>query len=85
MVLTDGTTEPELPVSVAPGERHVVTLGSVRVRTGPGTQYPKLFTAAKGTRLPYIETDAGTGWYAVETGDGEFGYITGKARYTRLV
>lgn len=58
--------------------------GSVIVREGAGKEYPKLMTAHKGDKLPYIETDEDTGWYWVETDKGT-GCITCKPKYTELV
>lgn len=62
---------------------YVLTLGNVRVRDFPITG-KKLLTAPKDSRLPYIETDADTGWHIVKTRGGD-GFITGKPRYTKLV
>lgn len=81
MVLTDGEghVEPiQTPYVLVKG-------GSVLIRTGAGTMYPKIgITAHKGDKLPYLETDEDTGWYWVTTSKGR-GCITGKKRYTELV
>lgn len=58
--------------------------GSVIIRAGAGKEYPKLTTAHKGDRLPYLETDEDTGWYWVESSKGA-GAITNKPKYTKLV
>lgn len=81
MVLTNGSEE---PITIQP-PYVLVKGGSVLIRTGAGTMYPKLgITAHKGEKLPYLETDEDTGWYWVETPKGR-GCITGKKRYTELV
>ena len=57
---------------------------SVNIRSGAGKEYPKLKTAHKGDKLPYIETDEDTGWYWIECSKGA-GCITNKPKYTKLV
>ena len=57
---------------------------SVNVRQGAGSIYPKLFTAHKGERYPYFETDEDTGWWWIDTVKGT-GCITNKSKYTKLV
>jgi hypothetical protein len=98
MALNDGPkmgqsahATPQAPVAnVYAGEAddvdppYVLVLGNVRVRSGPSTAYPRLFTASKGTKLPYAETDDDTGWYGVQTYKGA-GFISGKKNLTRLV
>ena len=67
--------------SIAPP--YVETFGKVRVRTGPGTQYDKIYTT-HSEKLPYLGTDADTGWHAVETEYGT-GWVTGKKKYAKVV
>jgi len=81
MVLTNGSEE---PITVKP-PYVLVKGGSVIIRTGAGTIYPKIgITAHRGDKLPYLETDEDTGWYWIETPRGR-GCITGKPQYTELV
>lgn len=98
MALNDGpklgqaapTKQASAPVSAYAGEAddidppYVLVLGNVRVRSGPATTYTRLFTATKGTKLPYAETDEDTGWYGVQTYKGA-GFISGKKSLTRLI
>lgn len=81
MVLTDGAAVAEpLP---ATGEQTVVVVGgTVHVRTGGATSFPKLFTAQRGAR--FVRTGAAeSGWHRIQTDRG-VGYITQKPRYTRV-
>lgn len=77
--------------SNVPVGAYVEMLGNVRVRTGPGANFPKLFTASKGTKLPFIESEEnakGEIWYIVETDKGD-GYVSSflhkKRKYTKVV
>ena len=45
-------------------ERTVVATDNVNIRSGNGTNYPRIGLVSKGTRLPYVAT-ADNGWYAV--------------------
>lgn len=81
MVLENGSEE---PITVKPPYVLIIG-GSVIIRKGAGTIYPKLgITAHKGEKYPYFETDEDTGWYWIETPKGR-GCITGKPKYTELV
>ena len=55
----------------------------VNVRRGPSTKYRGMFTAHGGDRFPLLGI-ADTGWYYIATYKGP-GYITNKAKYTRLL
>lgn len=57
---------------------------TVRVRQYPGTSYKTIYIAKKCEHLKYLESDADTGWYWVETPKGA-GCITNKEKYTKLV
>lgn len=83
MVLSDG---PKAEKSEADeiDPPYVETLGRVYIRTGPGTSSSRLAVAAKGSKFPYYETDADTGWYWIGTRYGD-ACITGNPKYTRLV
>ena len=63
---------------------YVAVIGSVNVRVAAGKENARLTTAHNGDRLPYLGTDAATGWYEVETTKGT-GFISNKPKYTRLV
>ena len=63
---------------------YIEVLGSVNVRVAAGKENERITTAHNGDKLPYLGTDAATGWYEVETTKGT-GFITNKPKYTRLV
>ncbi|MEG1525672.1 MAG: SH3 domain-containing protein [Clostridia bacterium] len=91
MLLTDGPKTESSPTSVPGSEADdvdppyvLVIGGTVNVRAGSSTHTKILFTAKRGIRLPYIETDADTGWYMVQTYKGD-ACISGNPKYTRLV
>ena len=75
--------ESEVVDPPAPTEQYVLVLGSVNVRTSYSTVGRILCTAHKGDKLPYLGA-APTGWYNVRTSKGD-GYITNKAKYTKVV
>ena len=56
----------------------------VRVRRGPSTDYPVLFTARGGDSFHLLNVSPATGWYKIETDRGP-GYITNKTRYTEII
>lgn len=80
MCLENGSGHEE-PVT---GAYVLVKGGSVHVREGAGTEYPKLYTAHAGDKLPYQEIDEDTGWYWVDTPHG-IGCISGKKNLTVLI
>ena len=51
---------------------------NVIIRTGNGTEYSPITTAAPGTRLEYVAS-AFNGWHAVKTGD-QVGWVSGEYR-----
>jgi len=63
---------------------YVVVIGSVNVREKPDKLSALVKTAHDGDILHCIGADDKTGWYEVETPKGT-GWITNKAKYTRLV
>ena len=67
------------PVTVA----YVQSLGSVRVRAGGSTAYPKIGTARRGERYLLTGT-ADTGWHQIDF-KGKVGYISCNPKYTRLI
>lgn len=64
---------------------YVLVLGGrVNVRTGSGTGNPILYEEKKGSKLTFLDRDAKTGWYCIDTPHG-LGYISNRADLTRLV
>jgi SH3-like domain-containing protein len=51
----------------------VVKVYKSNVRKGPGTDYPVIFTAEKGT--PFLVTGNKNGWYELKHSDGDKGWI----------
>lgn len=88
MCLSDGAKAGQAPEDdTAPNERVpcVLTLGSLNIRTGSGTQYKAVGQVKKGVLLPYLGTDVkDEKWYMVRYG-GQTRYISSKPKYTRLV
>ena len=72
------------PKPEPPTDEKVEVVGkSVYVRTSDSRKSRALFVAHRGDTFPFICT-APSGWYAIETEKG-IGYITNKARYTKIV
>ena len=68
----------------APTEQLLKVKGNVRVRTGNGTQYPKIGTA-HDELLPYLgQAEDPPNWYQTEYA-GQEGYITSNPRYTEVI
>lgn len=67
-----------------PGHAYVLTKGTVKIRKGPGTDWPAVGTSAKNERFPWISDDEKTGWHEIEY-RGEPAWITGKKKYTEVV
>lgn len=64
--------------------RQVEVLGkSVNVRSADSKKGRILFTAHRGDTFPFVAV-APSGWYEIDTKKGQ-GFITGLARYTKLV
>lgn len=86
--MPDGYDEPEQGSDQASDVQppYVLTMGRVRVRTGPSTQYAKLLphSVPDGTKLPYTGIDASNGWHQVETENG-IGWISGRVDLTKVV
>ena len=70
---------------IAPPYVQVIVRGKygVRVRNFPKTG-AKVYGALYGTKLPFCEYDADSGWYCVETPNGP-GFISNNPSYTKLV
>lgn len=67
-----------------PGQVYVLTKGTVKIRTGPSTDYPSIGVSGKKDKFPYLSTDPKTGWYEIEY-KGQKAWITGKKKYTEVV
>jgi SH3-like domain-containing protein len=52
----------------------VVKVYKANVRKGPGTDYPVVFTAEKGTPFEVIGTE--NGWYRIRHSDGDSGWVS---------
>lgn len=89
MKTLDDSPQPEPPDPPEPpeptNEYVYVKGGSVHVREGNGTKYPKMGTVHRGDYLAcYGQDDHDPYWYIVDY-KGELGYITCNTRYTELV
>lgn len=87
--VAEATRHPSRPVSVPASQatRVVINGHGVRMRTGPGLQYPfpqtydgHAYTVSKGTSLPFLG-DYG-GWYAVAFEGGKY-YVSAQYSYLR--
>lgn len=78
---TDGTQPPYEPAPATTGVV-VQAFGNVRIRSGPGFQYPKIARAIWGTRVQLLGRSSSGLWYKVQYGD-----VTGwtYARWYRAV
>lgn len=47
----------------------------LNIRSGPGSQYEKVASAAHGAKVTILE-DTGTGWYKIEYKKGQTGYVS---------
>ncbi len=47
----------------------------LNIRSGPGSQYEKVASAAHGAKITILE-DTGTGWYKIEYKKGQTGYVS---------
>jgi uncharacterized protein YgiM (DUF1202 family) len=57
----------------------------LKVRSGPGVDYPALGHLAQGDVVPVIEVDPDTGWLQVQIPDAEeTGWITGSPTYVSM-
>lgn len=57
------------------GKVVIVTGDTVNVRYGPSTNYNSITRVKKDTKLPYVATAEGSGWFAVEI-NGKVGWIS---------
>lgn len=67
------TRTPRLPTEEPPQLRVAVT--SANVRSGPGTNYPRIDTVAKGEILPIVAANRDHSWYNVRFGITRRGWI----------
>lgn len=77
---TPGTTTPSTttPSTTTPSTNTSTTLtitgNTLRVRTGPGTNYEVVTSLAKGDKVTKLGQDGE--WYRIQTSDGKTGYIS---------
>lgn len=85
----DAMNNLEEETTQTPGELLVRVKGNsrrtVRVRKGPGSSFPKLFTARGGQFFPLLEIDQKTGWYAIALDGGETGYVSNRKDLTEVI
>lgn len=75
------TPTPEVATA---GQAEVMTWG-LKVRTGPGIDYPTLDYLAEGQVVTIVAIDAGTGWLQIKMPDGEqTGWITNNPDYVAV-
>lgn len=54
----------------------IVNAGNgLNIRSGPGSSYERLASAANGDKIIILE-DAGNGWYKIDYGNGKVGYVS---------
>lgn len=77
---TPGTTTPTTttPTTTTPstttGTTLTVTGNTLRVRSGPGTNYEVVSSLAKGDKVTKLGQEGD--WYRIQTSDGKTGYIS---------
>ncbi len=59
-----------------PSFTHIVAVESLKVRSGPGATYAKLFALKGGTHV--IARDQEEGWIKIDAGDGRMGWVAAK-------
>ena len=57
------------------GAYAVVNTGALHVRSGPGTQFPSIFSVYRGTVLGLIARDANARWIKVSLDNGVVGWV----------
>jgi uncharacterized protein YgiM (DUF1202 family) len=63
----------------------VVVAWSLKVREGPGINYPVVTFLAQGERLTVLEVDANTGWLRVQLPEDQgAGWISSKPDYVTV-
>lgn len=77
-----GARRVSAPSTVQPTGMLVEALTSLRVRSGPGTEYATIASLTKGQR---VELLADGRWRKVRLADGQVGYVSGLEQYSRLV
>ena len=72
-----GTTTAPSGGAVAPNTPGtIVNAGSgLNIRSGPGSSYEKIASAANGSKIVILE-DTGSGWYKIDYGNGKIGYVS---------
>lgn len=79
---TDGSQPPFPPANPTTGVI-IQAFGNVRIRSGPGVQFPKVARAVWGTRLQVLARSTNGQWYKVDYGGGVVGWTT--TRWYRVV
>lgn len=67
-----------------PAPQIEVLASDINLRTGPGTGFPIIGSAARGARYPVTAQAADCAWLQIRREDGEQVWITGAPAYTRL-
>ena len=57
----------------------------MNVRTGPGKDHPRILTARGKQTFPLLLIDPTTGWYKIDLGNGQAGYISNRADLTEVL
>jgi multidrug resistance efflux pump len=56
----------------------------LKVRRGPGIDYPAFAHLKQGDIVPILSVDAASGWLEVELSSGESGWITGSEKFVKV-
>jgi len=73
--------QPASPTPVTPTAQAEIVAWSLKVRTGPGIDYPTLAHLSQGERVPVLSVDPASGWLEIKLSTGEIGWITGSQTY----
>ncbi len=77
-VTASGSVPPTAPSGA--GGCTATTTTNLNFRSGPGTDYPRIYVLQSGTALPIIGRLGDNSWWQVRTGDGMVGWVS--ATYT---
>lgn len=74
---TGGSTTTPSGGAVAPNTPGtIVNAGNgLNIRSGPGSSYEKIASAPNGAKIVILE-DTGSGWYKIDYGNGQVGYVS---------
>lgn len=73
-IVVSPPSSPNVPVAPVPRLVRsvvIVNTSALNVRSGPGSQFAKLFTAGGGTQFPVIGITPDDAWFLVQTADGQ--------------